>query len=384
MKRRICFLSIHPAPYRDPVISYLFSNSTFDVDVIHYYQIDDGHKEWRLKESDYRAKYLKKSIKITLKDSVHYDLFLEIVKNRYDLIIIPGYARYDSMLALLLCFVLRIPYIMTTDKISDKYEGKKILLLLKNIIFDFVIGRARAMWVSGAKSKEYYVQKGINPGKVFEGAYCLNDEVVVDRQVEALREKGREWLLKKYSITSQDVVFLAVGKFRFFRRYSVLVKAMKMIIESDDVEHKPRLLLVGSGEEEECMRKIAGDSADNIIFCGDVRFDEIKNYFYGSDVFVHPGAEPFSTAMEYAARTGMKLISTCEVGYYYDAICTGLLPDVIEINDVDSLFDKIKKNIEDVNIIRNDRAEQAKCANIRSVEWCKDQLLSAIDVALSK
>jgi hypothetical protein len=381
---RICYLSIHPAPYRDPVISCLYLDEVHDVDVIHYYQIDDGHKEWEFKENNYKSKYLQKAIKITPNDSLHVDIVLEIMKNKYDLVIIPGYTRIDSLLSVLLCFVLRIPYIITSDKISEKNEKNKSLLLLINIIVDSLISRAKALWVAGSKSKKYYIEKGVNPEKVFEGAYCLKDQVIIDREVEILGKNGRDWLKNKYSIAQSDVVFLAVGKFRYFRRYSVLVKAIKMIMEFDDINYNPKLLLIGSGEEELLMKEIAGDAVDNIIFCGDVRFGELHNYYYGSDVFVHPGAEPFSTAMEYAARTGMKIISTSEVGYLYDAINTGLSPEIIKIDDVHDLCYKIKSNIDDICIIRNNRGVYAKYANKRSVDWCKNQLLSAINVALRK
>lgn len=93
-------------------------------------------------------------------------------------------------------------------------------------------------------------------------------------------------LRNKYNLQDK-IVFGFIGTFFYFEGLELLLQAAKLLLkERQDV----RFLLVGSGHEEENLKRLAAELGleDQVIFTGRVAHDQIKKYYSVIDVFVYP------------------------------------------------------------------------------------------------
>ena len=96
------------------------------------------------------------------------------------------------------------------------------------------------------------------------------------------------------------------------------------------------LAVVGTGEEERSLRKLAGDG---VLFIGAV--DDVSPYLRAADIFVLPSvAEGLSNALLEAMATGLACVAT-DVGGASDLISNQVSGVLIPPDDTKALFDQL-------------------------------------------
>lgn len=100
---------------------------------------------------------------------------------------------------------------------------------------------------------------------------------------------------------------LFVGRLRYYKGLHLLIEAMQKV--------DGRLLIVGSGPEDERLRRQAQELGldERVLFAGEVSDAELPAYYGAADVFVLPGhlrAEAFGIVQLEAMAAGLPLIST--------------------------------------------------------------------------
>jgi glycosyltransferase involved in cell wall biosynthesis len=55
-----------------------------------------------------------------------------------------------------------------------------------------------------------------------------------------------------------------------------------------------------------------------------VSFDDLAKFYVAADFYIHSGAEPYSTALQYAAIAGLAIVSSPQVGATWDYVIDGL------------------------------------------------------------
>lgn len=381
-KKKICILCIHPAPYRDPVIQSLCNIDQYEVTVFYYFAKDEGHLEWDYKDTSFKKIYGNKYLKLNSVDGLHLNVFFWVLKKKYDVVVIPGYSRYNSLMAIILCFLFRRPYILSSDKVSQSKTRQRFTLKLINILEKIIVSCSSALWVAGYMSRQYYNSLGVPDKKIFEGSYCLMSNVISDNVFINMREEAHSRLCDKYFLNKNAIIILSVGKFKAFRRYLNLLKAITKLNIFEKEAKSFFLFLIGDGDQmADINQYITENRVDNIVLCGNVSFTNLSTYYFGSNIFIHPGAEPYSTALEYAANCGLTIISTREVGYVHDYVRLGGKPFFVDIDNIDSMVLALTSAI---NFVKNCNKNNINYQNLtypRSVEWAKNQLINAIEYA---
>lgn len=107
---------------------------------------------------------------------------------------------------------------------------------------------------------------------------------------------------------SNPVHILYVGSLNIHKGVEYLVKSMSYL----DIEAK--LSIVGDGPERNHIKNLVQESAqtDKINVIGRVPYEEVTEYYMGSDIFVHPGIwpEPLNRTIMEAMQYGLAVVST--------------------------------------------------------------------------
>jgi glycosyltransferase involved in cell wall biosynthesis len=244
--------------------------------------------------------------------------------------------------------------------------------LINKYIISYLIRSAQILWVPGKASRKYFENKNFSSDKIIEGAYCLDQKSIVPEKPQMLlsRDKFRQ----KQGIDQCATVFLAVGKFIEERRYANLVNAFISMCKDLKTTEKCALILVGDGgTKEELEARCKENGCDNIYFLGAIPFERLTEVYSASDVFVHPGAEPYSTAMEYAGLFGLHIITTRNVGYTDDLMELGAKPTLIDIDDIYQLNDALRIALSNADTSCDARERFQNIANQRSIAWAASQ-----------
>ncbi|MBU1176927.1 glycosyltransferase family 4 protein [Patescibacteria group bacterium] len=125
------------------------------------------------------------------------------------------------------------------------------------------------------------------------------------------------------------------------------------LIKAGQYLHFPfKIIIIGTGPDEEKLKKLVKEKGleDKIIFKGQVKYDELPEYYASTDVFVRPSlSEGLGNVFLEAMACGLPVIGT-EVGGIPDFLKdkeTGLF---CRTNNPQDIADKIKEILEDNNL----------------------------------
>lgn len=369
---KVGILSIHPAPYRDYIFNELQKEEGITFEVINYFAEDKGHKEWDWHPPEYPGYFLENKVRLTKKDSVDVHLWNKLMKSKYDLLIIPGYFRFNSIVAIIYSVSMKVPFIINLDTAVDS-TGKKERSWFKNILVLKILRKASAFWVPGSASRKYLEHYNIEDNKIFEGSYCLPISKILSSYYNELT--NRNLIRGRLNIPYDSFVWLAVGNFIKNRSYKKLVELFHSTFLNDDVF----LIIVGDGnEKKEIENYLINNHIRNIILPGAVSFNQLFCFYALADSFIHPGKEPYSTATEIAAHCGIPILASYGVGYIYDLKSRGTEPLIFDLSSSEDLKDKMKKLVEDEKMRLNLGIRLKEVANTRTINWAKEELKAAI------
>ncbi len=309
---KLAFVSSHPAPYRDAFLAGLARAKRFRVDIYSLFPQDKGHDFWKLDAPPYENKV------IVSRDGmsgfrIFVMLLRQIVFTGYDCVCWPGFSPWYLVGCMLIQAALRRKYIIVADTVEQrKING------LSFAIKRFLIRRATMLFVSGERSREFFATTfNVDKSKICLGAYSLDGNALEERI--ALYGKERRCLRSQYGIGDGDRVFLMVANMIKTRHYPITSEAFLRATRNRD---NIKFIMVGRGPELECMQELATRESALLVLPG-VSFDEMLKLYAMSDVYVHGGTEPASTALVIGAIAHLPLISSPAVGCFADVVIDG-------------------------------------------------------------
>jgi glycosyltransferase involved in cell wall biosynthesis len=232
----------------------------------------------------------------------------ELRRFRPDAVAVGGWNQPAFWLALAYCRVRRIPLLLWIESTSrDARSEARPLAFARGAI----VRSAAGAYVPGRASAEYARSLGLD---VLETAPNAIDSSVFERA--AVDRSGRE-----------DCVFLYAGRLDPEKGLDTLLVAFRDV--------PGRLVLVGSGSEEERLRRLA---FDRVCFEPPRSRDDLVALYAKADVFVLPSrSEPWGMVLNEAATAGLPLVATEEVGAAYDLIEQGQNGFRVPADDVEAL-----------------------------------------------
>lgn len=366
VKKKICYISFHPAPYRDPVIGIL--NRKYDLTVLTMSEIPSSHTEWEKKVIlPYPNVYLGKAQHICKLGEYHTKLFKELRKQKWDLLIIPGHYPLTCLVALMYANVHRISYIYCADSAVFPEEEKDLHV---NFLVKYFIRKSRAVWVPGKAGARRMELLGKQQKDILLGSYvldnkCLRDKYRSSTQYSTIRES--------LGLKETDFLFLFVGKL-------IPDRSVELMLRSFEKAHKSnldiKLLIIGDGSENDKVNKYV--NCEWLLHIERMPYEKLSDYYVASDAYVYTGREPYSLALAEAVIAGVPVVTTKTVGAAYDFVVdgqNGYLLDAREEIFVEHIL-KVADHVFEAKKL-SDIAD--KCAEKFSAENISAQLIEFIE-----
>ena len=352
-----------PAPYRENTFLACEKKFSWRFNVATFPDGMDTHPEWcfRSLKEDYIG-HAPKTFKILGRKLVYNsDIYRWLKSEKFEAILIEGYNSFTNIFAIIYCLLKKIPIILGVDSVEN--PGFKI-------IKKFLYRNVSAFWVPGIRTKKYLLSEGVVCKKIYFGKYTYDygDLFKIVKQTDQVSLK------KTYNISDDEIVFLFVGKLIASRNVSLLLNAFREI-QNDNV----KLIIIGDGPDED---KVMNCGDDRVIYIPRVPLSELYGFYAISDIYIHPGAEPFSLAVVQAVASNLIVIASNKVGAVDDVVKeNGLL---LSKYSVEELVASIKFALKNFDFMKSEAYKMGNFVrNERSVQFASDQLNEAIKYVIN-
>ncbi len=375
-RARVGVLSVHPAPYRDETFAEIHRRGNVDINVLFYFGFDRGHVGWNYEHPVFPCSMLGGGISFGRKDRLMVGLIPYLLHNRFDALLIPGYARVNSLVTIMYAIATGTPYILFVDS-TPQLDSRINRSAFKQRIVRCIFQKTSAFWVPGAASSLYLRDLDIDVKKIFQGAYCF-DSFALAAQVDVERLQ-REQIRDSLSITNDTFVFLSVANMTKNRCFDLLIKAFTKI----KVGAKVHLVMIGNRPERSTIESLLDDGGrEGITIVDSAEFARLPSYYAIADAYVHAGHEPFSTATELGAISGLPIISTSGVGYIRDLIDRGGEPFIVDPYDLEALTSIMRLVVTDKDRSLESGRRSRHAALQRNSRWAAEEFEKAVAIAI--
>jgi glycosyltransferase involved in cell wall biosynthesis len=309
----LAYISIHPAPYRDPFLNQLAETPGVNLDVFQYESLDRGHSFWNLTPPKYRQFQFVKIFR-HIGQGIHFPP-LKLVFQRYDYYVIPGTLYLSSLFLLVVLPMLKRKVILCADSVSDATQSRVVKAIKR-----WIYRKIALVMVPGEAGAIFFCQKyGFKRADCLYGGYAM-DVTSIRRQIWAFDEGGNLQFLRNYHLPRDKKIFMMCANMQYNRDYPILVEAFERFAAGKQDVH---LLMIGGGSDAQRVdQMIAGfPMITRVDHCS---FDELIQFYANIYCYVHTGREPYSTALALGAVAGVPLISSSAVGASYDYIQDGV------------------------------------------------------------
>ncbi len=318
---RVGFVSIHPAPYRDPFFNRLAQRPEVALEVYTFLKQDRDHDFWKLPPPAYPNIYLPCLSFVPGFLKYQWSVLRLVLGKGHNLYVFPGFLIRASVTGMLVCAVLGKPYAYNADSVEDGATRGNLVGWLK----DFLIRRASLLFVPGKASEAYFRERyGVPRERICHGCYAMDAPRIEERLANAREQRAA--IRSELGIGDTDTMFLMVANMIKGRRYPVTASGF---LEMAKRHPGVRFVMVGSGEDFETMSRLAAEHPQLVVKRG-CSFDEMLGLYGAADVYVHGGKEPASTALVIGALAKLPLVSSLAVGHAWDCLVDGVSGVVVK------------------------------------------------------
>ena len=326
------------SPYRIPLYNYISQNKDFEFRVIALAE-KEKNREWILPKKKIKFSFeilqglnlffTKEMSEIPI--HINVGLFERIWKYKPDIIITSGYDSLAYWQSFFYCKIFRKKYILwngTTLLSSKSIHG------FRGILKRIIIRGADKYIVYGTKAKEYLEYFGAKPKNIFISTNTVDIKYFHDNVFENRTKPSFLEERKKYP----KILFLYIGRLVKLKGLIQTLKAFK-VLNSRQIG----LMIVGSGSEEENLKKFSKENKiKNIFFKGFHQQDELPKYYALADVLILPSfREVWGLVVNEALAGGLYVLSSKYAGASYDII-KETNGKILDPDNVSGIAEKIK------------------------------------------
>jgi len=347
---RLGFIITHPIQYRVPLYQKINNHPQMDLTV--YFCSDLGLRERYC--ADFRCK-LKWDI-LDLKGIQYHilrnylpflfyrDIFgffnlgivKEIIRNKYDVVFIPGYGVFSYLLAFWVSSFMHTPIIFSGEPRFPPVPSFFIKRRFKDTLLSFLFSKVRAFGYIGKRAKDFYRFYGVADDKLFFTPYCVDNDFLVKEAQNLLPKK--EKLKENLGLPLEYPVILYLSKINANKRPFDLVEAYR------NLKAPASLVFVGDGPlYQKLNRYIRKKSIKNVFFFGFQNYSQVTQYYSISDIFVLPSAgESWGIVINEAMCFGLPIITTNKVMAAQDLVRDGENGYILSAGDIPALTNALK------------------------------------------
>lgn len=334
---RALFLTNYPSPYRVEFFNQLGVHVDLTVSFTSTPK-EQKHrdKSWFIDSYEHFTPIFLNSQKICGKD-IAFDI-LNLVKERWDIIIFGGYSELSFMLAMEYLRFRRIPFYIEFDGGLIKNDNK-----IKYWIKKHFISRAKGWFSSGEITNKYLLYYGADFKRIFNYPFSslinndFNNSLLHLNCNDYVVERERIRLKAKMTLSiSEKKVIISVGQCIHRKGFDLLIKASKAIKEETDI------YIIGGEITEEYEKLISEHKVQNVHFVGFKTKDELSIYYNAADLFVMPTREDvWGLVINEAMSCGLPVVTTDRCVAGMELVEEGKNGFIVQTGDVKALADGI-------------------------------------------
>ncbi|MFN0111804.1 MAG: glycosyltransferase family 4 protein [Blastocatellia bacterium] len=293
-----------------------------------------------------------------------------------DVVIITGWHALPLLQALWACIRLGIPRIVRGESNGLRKRAYRTRVLHRLLLSWF-----EAFLAIGQANRDFYLQYGINPERIFVGNYFIDNH----RFREQLRQIPDVQLAIRsgWGIPEEAVCFVYVGKLEPKKRIMDLLRAVDRAHRINSSIH---LLVVGDGELMTEARQMVAGLGLPVTFAGFLNQREITRAYMAADCLVLPSdfGETWGLVVNEAMACGLPALVSDQVGCGTDLVKEGRTGMVFRCGDIDALTGKLLELSSDPARLARMGAQASEHISQYSVEQAVAGTVSAIDFVLQR
>jgi glycosyltransferase involved in cell wall biosynthesis len=332
---RVALLHNIMSPHVVSLFRQLASAPALDLKVIFFSEQEDNRRWQTPQEIGFDCEIPPHlALKIRGKDLLTYHINptipLKLWREPFDLVICVGWDSFTTQSAFLVCKLLRRPLILWSG--STAYEPSWRRTLAAPLVRLMVRG-ADACVAYGTRAKEYLVQLGAPPEKIFIAANTV--DVDYFHRASRLASAERQELKRQLGIGAAQVI-LYVGQLIERKGVATLIRAYAGLKETHpDVG----LVIVGYGQQETALKALCAQKRlADVHFLGAADLPEMPRFYGLADLFVLPSSEEvWGLVINEAMACHLPVITTDKVGAGADLVQPGVNGFVVADGDDEEL-----------------------------------------------
>ena len=232
---------------------------------------------------------------------------LALIKHRPHALLIAGYSRPESLVALAWARYMGRPAVL----MSDTQSGDRPRIRWKETLKKMLVRSFDTALVAGPRQCDYLVGLGLPPDRIVQGYYAVDNTFYAERSTAFRRDPaGRSGLpVRNY--------FLAVSRFAPEKNLPCLIRAYAAYRRRVPDEHAWDLVLCGDGPEAARIDAVIQENglSHAIHRPGFLQADELVRWYAFASGFVLPSLiEPWGLVVNEAAACGLPLLISDRAG----------------------------------------------------------------------
>jgi glycosyltransferase involved in cell wall biosynthesis len=258
---------------------------------------------------------------------ITFELVRDILCNPGQLIVIPGYHRFEYWGMLLVCMLIR----RRRAVFCDSTANDNLKSPLKELAKSFFFRRCHGIFCYGIRSSEYIQSYGVDASRTFSPCQA----VALPNNYDSAA------LLDRYQVNQRSdcdaPVFLFVGRLSAEKGLWDLLSAFRGLRAA---KPRARLVLAGPGDEREHLERqaMAWKLDDSIEFLGNLTPEEIGGHLETGTALVLPShTEPWGLVVNEALSYGCPVVVSDTCGCTPELVVSGVTGYVFPVGDAGAL-----------------------------------------------
>ena len=294
----------------------------------------------------------------------------EIVRGRYDAVMIHGYTHCTNWLAVIAAKLSGTAVLLRGE--SNLLQSRPLVVrAAKRIVLSVLFGMADAFLPIGELNARFYARYGIGKERLFPAPYAVDNAMLQAEHTRLL--PAREDIRRSLGVQGDSPVILFVSKLIARKRPMDLLRAYekltadRMKTREQENMKAPHLVFVGDGPERASLEQYTQEhKIRGVRFEGFKRPDETAPYFAAADIFAFPsGFETWGLVVNEAMNFGLPVVTTGMVGSSADLVKDGETGFVCAVTDVNGMTERLKLLAGDAAL----RRAMGERARARIAEW---------------
>ena len=344
---KILFVSNLPAPYRVDFFNRLGKYCDLTV-CFERGSSTERNVKWENKTNRNYKEIFCKARLLGVDKTIGLDLVKKVKQEKFDHLIISGYASPSVIFLILYCQRKKIPYFIETD--GGFYKKDKFF---SGLIKKKVLKKAKGIFTTCDELVKYYKEIEYK-GEIYKYPISSIWNEDIFKQIATDLEKTN--LRKEIGIREKNVV-ITVGRFSYKNGYG---KGYDKILQAAQIlkENSIAWLVIGGEPSEEFVEMKKTMGLDNVYFIDFKQKEELKKYYRLSDVFVLMTVKDvWGMVINEAMSCGLPVITTDKCIAGLELIQNGENGYIVPVGDSDALAEKVNE------LIKNDKIREKMSKN---------------------